>query len=475
MRFAKKEKAHRHHKHKHRQQSDAESGTEYEAVSLSRSSTLDSGPGPSRQGSTETPKIGGLRMTTTAGEPGENSGSPVTPITPVSGSGSGTPGYNSTDPSLVDLTTPLITSSAAALANQEGAYEEDVQSECSLSSCSSTEASEGEKADDRESTVKPSGIVSVTGTEPLPSAGEHIVSERVSTRGRIRPFEPIHQVPALHPDLKEHIGQVHPEGAIKKWMAKRKEWDEKYKKDLDKWWAVKKADRERAEAAGYLTRDLGTTVGKDGNTTVKERPPLSALAGWYDREMAREVGKSVDEVTGKMGMGAMLWMRAGVKVRPQPHTGSVHPCLAATATALHRYQQSRRSMLMTRPRRTTQAAKRSKRSNRPFNKRSMKIMQRQPRHKSWALLPAKARLLIRRQTPPPGAADAVLWQGRRRRVSQGAPGRIRSDRRRCTCSWRRRGRRGRTFRAIIIWNHTCDLGKSRRLHGRRGSKPSYWV
>jgi hypothetical protein len=206
-----------------------------------------------------------------------------------------------------------------------------------LSSCSSTEASEGEKADDRESTVKPSGIVSVTGTEPLPSAGEHIVSERVSTRGRIRPFEPIHQVPALHPDLKEHIGQVHPEGAIKKWMAKRKEWDEKYKKDLDKWWAVKKADRERAEAAGYLTRDLGTTVGKDGNTTVKERPPLSALAGWYDREMAREVGKSVDEVTGKMGMGAMLWMRAGVKVRPQPHTGSVHPCLAATATALHRY------------------------------------------------------------------------------------------------------------------------------------------
>ena len=309
MRFTKKEKAHRHgheHKHKRRQHSEGESGTESETVS--RSSTLGSASGQgSRKGSGEMPSLARLAMTTNDAAAATITDSP---ITPTSAGSTGTPAFNSTDPSLVDLTQPLISSSAAAFANKEGVYEEDVQSECSSSECSSAEDEEGaERADDQESTTKPSGIVSVTGTEPTPLPGTHIVSERVSTRGRIRPFEPVHQVPALHPDLKEHIGQVHPEGAIKKWMAKRAEWDEKYRKDLDRWWAVKRADRERAEAAGYLTRDLG--VGSGG---TKERPPLSALAGWYDREMAREVGKSVDEAQGKMGMGAMLWMRAGGKV-----------------------------------------------------------------------------------------------------------------------------------------------------------------
>ena len=425
MRFAKREKAHRHaHKHKKRQQSDADSGAESEAVS--RSSTLNTVESGGRKG--DLPKIGRLAMTATdeTAPSDRRTDSPITPITPAStaGSGSGTPG--SGDPSLVDLTTPLISATAAALANQEGVYEEDVQSECS-SSCSSDE--EDEQADEAESAVKPSGIVSVTGSEPLPTPGSgNIVSERVSTRGRIRPFEPIAEVPALHPELKEHIGQVHPEGAIKKWMAKRKEWDEQYKKDLDRWWAVKRADRERAEAAGYLTRDLGE---KDG---VKERPPLCALAGWFDREMAREVGKSVDEAAGKVGMGAMVWMRAGGKV-----------CLYHGSPMLGQE-------LTYRPTRSMRVARPSKRSSKQSSKSWTRTLPLRPPLKSSPLPrprttgqdPRMARNSARPVAPRSRrqeAGDAARLRGLRLLVLLVERGRTRSGRRRYMCRWRRRGQR----------------------------------
>lgn len=422
MRFAKREKAHRHaHKHKKRQHRDADSGAESEGVS--RSSTLNTVESGGRKG--DLPKIGRLAMTATdeTAPSDRTTDSPITPITPASttGSGSGTPG--SGDPSLIDLTTPLISSTAAALANQEGVYEEDVQSECS-SSCSSDD--EDEEADDAESTVKPSGIVSVTGSEPLPAPGSgNIVSERVSTRGRIRPFEPIAEVSALHPELKEHIGQVHPEGAIKKWMAKRKEWDEKYKKDLDKWWAVKRADRERAEAAGYLTRDLGEKNG------VKERPPLCALAGWFDREMAREVGKSVDEAAGKVGMGAMVWMRAGGKV-----------CLYLGPILLSQ-------VLTYRPTRITRAARPSKRSSKQSSKSWTRTLPLQPPLKSSPLPtpqttgqdPRMAQTSARPRSRRQEAGDAARSRGLRLLVLLVERGRTRSGRRRCMCRWRRRGQR----------------------------------
>lgn len=202
----------------------------------------------------------------------------------------------STAPSVVDLTQPMINSRSAHAANQEDLEAADVESEASSDSDDET----GE--DDGPDGVAPTGTVSVTGTEPTFGPG-HIVSERVSTHGKIRPFEPIESIPALDPNLREHIGQVHPDGAVKKWLAKRAEWDEKYRQEHIKWRTIKRTDRKLAEKSGFLTRDL-----------LGERPPLASLAGIFDRDMAREVGKSVDEVSKKTSAVMLMWYKMSIKV-----------------------------------------------------------------------------------------------------------------------------------------------------------------
>jgi hypothetical protein len=201
----------------------------------------------------------------------------------------------STSPSQIDLTKPIITPSAADAANDEEIDTEDMESEYS----SSSEESDVESAND----AVPPPVVSVTGTEPVPPPHSFMVSERVSIRGRIRPFEPVAQVAALDPALRDHIGQVHPDGAIQKWIARRAEWDSKYSSALDKWREVRRADRVQAEQAGFLTREL-----------KGERPPLASLAGWYDVDRAREVGASVDEIGKKTSKGVMMWMNLSSKV-----------------------------------------------------------------------------------------------------------------------------------------------------------------
>jgi hypothetical protein len=216
-----------------------------------------------------------------------------------------TPGHASTAPSSVgsqvDLTQPIITQSAAHMANEQDIDVDDVQSEAGGSSESESSVTEDEGAPGDQAT--PSlGIVTVVGREPTFSTS-HIVAERVSTHGKIRPFEPIDQVPALNPNLREMIGQVHGEGAIHKWLGKRAEWDKKYSSQHQKWREVKIADRKLAEQAGFLTRQLHG-----------ERPPLCSLAGWYDVEKARAAGKSVDEISGKTSNMMMMWQRISQKV-----------------------------------------------------------------------------------------------------------------------------------------------------------------
>jgi hypothetical protein len=216
-----------------------------------------------------------------------------------------TPGHASTAPSSVgsqvDLTQPIITQSAAHMANEQDIDDDDVQSEAGGSSESESSVTEDEGAPGDQAT--PSlGIVTVVGREPTFSTS-HIVAERVSTHGKIRPFEPIDQVPALNPNLREMIGQVHGEGAIHKWLGKRAEWDKKYSSQHQKWREVKIADRKLAEQAGFLTRQLHG-----------ERPPLCSLAGWYDVEKARAAGKSVDEISGKTSNMMMMWQRISQKV-----------------------------------------------------------------------------------------------------------------------------------------------------------------
>ena len=201
---------------------------------------------------------------------------------------------SSASPSVLDLTKPIINPSAAHAANSEEMEIGGVESEAS------SDSEDSDWTDEEESV--PARVVTVRGTEPM-LGHAHIVSERVSTHGKIRPFEPIESIPALQPELKELIGQTHGDGALQKWLKKRAEWDDNYSSALSKWRKIRQEDRLRAEQAGFLTRDL-----------QGENPPLASLAGWYDLEMARKAGASVDEI-GKETSGAMmLWMKISSKV-----------------------------------------------------------------------------------------------------------------------------------------------------------------
>lgn len=213
-----------------------------------------------------------------------------------------TVGSGSVAGSQIDLTQPIITEHSANLANEAEIDDDDVQSEAGSSeSESDSESSEIDQANNDAST--PSiGVITVLGREPI-FIDSHIVSERISTHGRIRPFEPISQIPALQPSLRETIGQVHGDGAIHRWLSKRAEWDSKYSSQHRKWRDIKIADRQQAEEAGFLTRGL-----------QGERPPLCSLAGWYDLHMARLVGQSVDEISGKTSGMMMMWQKISQKV-----------------------------------------------------------------------------------------------------------------------------------------------------------------
>ena len=200
-----------------------------------------------------------------------------------------------------NTTEPIITRTAAREANSMDVDADDIQSEASSSSGESILT-----VDTSDPTV--TGVVTVRGVEPL-FGSQHIVAESVSTHGHIRPFEAVEAIPALDPALRDHIGQVHADGAIQKWLAKRAVWDEKYAKQLEKWRKIRLTDRQKAEAGGFLTRDL-----------QGERPPLCALVGLWDEKLAREVGKSVDGVKRESSMGVMWWMNISSKADKE-HAG----------------------------------------------------------------------------------------------------------------------------------------------------------
>ncbi|ORY34887.1 Alpha/Beta hydrolase protein [Naematelia encephala] len=207
--------------------------------------------------------------------------------------------------STVDLTVPIITPSAAHAANSDELDSADIESEASTDSDETSIS-----VPDTQNDTPPIGIVTVRGIEPLSNSTDiDIVSERVSTHGHIRPFEPTGQIPALDPSLKDHIGQVHGSGAIQKWLAKRAEWDAKYATSLKKWREIKITDRVKAEKEGFLTRDL-----------YGENPPLASLVGWFDTELARQVGKSVDEIGGKTSGAMAIWTKMTSKADKE-HAG----------------------------------------------------------------------------------------------------------------------------------------------------------
>lgn len=112
----------------------------------------------------------------------------------------------------------------------------------------------------------PSGSVGKAG-DPLPPFQNHMVRQRVDRHGITYPLAAASEIPCLQLDSNT-IGVIKP-GPVRKWIAKKSEWDVKYGKDKR---AVQK-QRIKEMAEGYDTFGPG------------EVPPPTALAGRRKKDM----------------------------------------------------------------------------------------------------------------------------------------------------------------------------------------------
>ncbi|BGP14241.1 hypothetical protein JCM10213v2_002184 [Rhodosporidiobolus nylandii] len=143
---------------------------------------------------------------------------------------------------------------------------------------------------------------SSSSASPDAPADSHMIRQRVSLYGIIRLLEPTSSLPGCTMNPEE-IGRLHAI-PVRKWMKQRAEWDQKYASDLAKYRALKTKDRILAEEGGFL---LGQFKG--------ENPPLGSIAGWWDRDKAKEAAASVDEIGGKTSasMALAAWSRISAK------------------------------------------------------------------------------------------------------------------------------------------------------------------
>ncbi|KAI1112213.1 hypothetical protein F5Y14DRAFT_275684 [Nemania sp. NC0429] len=124
--------------------------------------------------------------------------------------------------------------------------------------------------------------------DPLPPFKNHMIRQRVSHHGVIRPLEPAADLPScvIHPN---EIGVVK-EGPVRKWLEARRQWDSRFSNARTK--VHKKRLKEMM--AGYQ--------GFDGET-----PPPSALAA------RRKVGGDLADKAKRKSMGLALWSLWGSK------------------------------------------------------------------------------------------------------------------------------------------------------------------
>lgn len=121
-----------------------------------------------------------------------------------------------------------------------------------------------------------SGSVGKAG-DPLPPFTDHMIRQRVDRHGTIYPLAAASELPSLQMD-HNLIGVIKP-GPVRKWLAKKKEWDTKYGKEK------RSVQRQRIKemTAGYDSFGSG------------EVPPPTALAGRRGKNMpaqAKRRGKS---------------------------------------------------------------------------------------------------------------------------------------------------------------------------------------
>lgn len=147
--------------------------------------------------------------------------------------------------------------------------------------------------------------IGVTGIEP--EFKNNMIRQRVTPHGIIREMEPETEVAALQMP-RHYVGRVSPEGPIKRWLERRKEWDRRYLRDHLHWRKIKLKDRRMAAKAGYLSRELS-----------EENPPLSAVAGMYSEELAWQAVRCQDSSTGldenreHASLGLLLWSQLSSK------------------------------------------------------------------------------------------------------------------------------------------------------------------
>ena len=189
-------------------------------------------------------------------------------------------------------------------ANLEPLREDDVQSEGSASSRSSSSLSvdhspSGTRDGDIDRPVRER--ITVLGALPAFDPSTHMIRQRVSCHGYIRPMEGEADIAALNM-APGHVGRVHIAGPVSKWLETRSKYESKYAKELNRFRRIREEDYAIAEKEGYLTRSL-----------QGEQPPQCAMVSWHDSGLARKVAAPVDEPTGKNNMAVGLWSKLSAK------------------------------------------------------------------------------------------------------------------------------------------------------------------
>lgn len=159
-----------------------------------------------------------------------------------------------------------------------------------ISVISSSNSSEDDAAPDQEEaeTLEPKQSQVGKAGDPLPPFKNHMIRQRVSRHGIIRPLEPAVELPAC--TLDPHEVGVIKQGPVKKWLEARGQWDSRFESTRAK--VHKKRLKEMM--AGYQ--------GFDGET-----PPPSALAARRRATGALAAKKK------RKSMGLALWSLWGSK------------------------------------------------------------------------------------------------------------------------------------------------------------------
>lgn len=189
-------------------------------------------------------------------------------------------------------------------ANLEPLREDDVQSEGSASSRSSSSLSvdhspSGTRDGHSDRPVREK--ITVLGALPAFDPATHMIRQRVSCHGYLREMEDEALIPALNM-TPGHVGRVHIAGPVSKWLETRTKYESKYTKDMNKFRRIREDDYAIAEKQGFLTRSL-----------QGEQPPQCAMVSWHDPALARKVAASVDEPTGKNNMAVEMWSKMSAK------------------------------------------------------------------------------------------------------------------------------------------------------------------